>query len=72
MVSFIFLKFGQTQFLTNFVVADAQRLNLRVCHMNFPDGFKTHTVDDVVRVDMLPVNVRANQNLAVPEILPKS
>ena len=68
MVLFIFLKFGQTQFLTNFVVADAQFLNLFVCHMHLPAGFKIDAVDDTVRVDVFAVNVGADQNLAAIEV----
>ena len=64
----VFLKFRQPQFLTDFVVADAQLLNLFVRHMHLPPGFKIHTVDDTVRVDMLPVDVRADQNFAAFEV----
>ena len=62
------LKFRQSQFFTDFVVADAQLLNLFVCHMHLPTGFKIDTVDNTVRVDVLAVSVCADQNLAALEI----
>ena len=62
------LKFRQPQFFTDLVVANAQLLNLLVRHMHLPTGFKIDAVDDAVRVDMLAVDVRADQHLAALEI----
>ena len=64
----VFLKFRQPQFLTDFVVADAQLLNLFVRHMHLPARLEVHTVDDAVRVDVFPVDMRADQYLAALEI----
>ena len=62
------LKFGKSQFLANLVIANAQLLNLLVRHMHLPTGFKIDAVDDAVRVDMLAVDVRADQHLAALEV----
>ena len=62
------LKFRQSQFFANLVITNAQLLNLLVCHVYLPAGFKIHAVDDAVRVDMLAVDMRTNQNLAALEI----
>ena len=64
----ISLEFGKPQFLTDFVVANAQRLNPLIRHMYFFTGFKIDAVDDAVRVDMLAVDVRADQHLAALEV----
>ena len=69
---FVFLEFGKPQFFTDFVVADTQLLNLFVRHVYFFTGFKTHTVDDTVRVNVFAVNVRADQHLTALEILSQS
>ena len=66
------LKFGKSQFLANLVIANAQLLNLLVRHMHLPTGFKIDAVDDAVRVDMLAVNVRADQNFTAVEVSSKS
>ena len=62
------LKFRQYQFLTDFIVANAQLLNLLVCHMYLPTGFKIDAVDDAVRVDVFAVGVRADQHFAALEV----
>ena len=62
------LKFRQSQFFANLVIANAQLLNLLVRHMHLPTGFKIDTVDNTVRVDVLAVSVCADQNLAALEI----
>ena len=64
----VFLKFRQPQFLTDFVVTDTQLLNLLVCHVYFFTSFKINTVDDTVRVNVFPVNMRTDQNLAALEV----
>ena len=64
----ISLEFGKPQFLTDFVVANAQRLNLLIRHMYFFTGFKIDAVDDAVRVDVFTVNVGADQHLATFKI----
>ena len=62
------LKFRQSQFFANLVIANAQLLNLLIRHMYLPTGFKIDAVDDAVRVDMLAVDMRTDQNLAALEI----
>ncbi len=57
------LEFRQSQFFTYLVVANTQFLNLFVCHMHLPTGFKIDTVDDTVGMNVFPVNVRTNQHL---------
>ena len=44
----IFLEFWQPQFFADLVIANAQLLNLFVCHMYFFAGFKIDAVDDAV------------------------
>ena len=51
------LKFRQSQFFANLVIADAQLLNLFVCHMHLPTGFKIHAVDNAVRMNVFTINV---------------
>ena len=68
----ISLEFRQPQFLANLVVANAQLLNLFVCHMYFFAGFKIDAVDDAVRVNVFAVNVRADQNFTAVEVSSKS
>ena len=68
----IFLEFWQPQFFADLVVADAQLLNLFVCHVHLPTGFKVHTVDDTVRMDVLSVNVCTHQNFTALEVSGKS
>ena len=62
------LKFRQSQFFANLVVANAQRLNLLIRHMYFFTGFKIDAVDDAVRVNVFTVNVGADQHLATFKI----
>ena len=62
------LKFRQPQFFTDLVVANAQLLNLFVCYVHFFAGFKIHTVDDAVRVDVFAVGVGADENFAARKI----
>ena len=62
------LKFRQPQFFADLVIANAQRLNLRIRHMYFFTGFKIDAVDDAVRVNVFAVNVRADQHLATFKI----
>ena len=64
----ISLEFRQSQFFTDLVVANAQLLNLFVCHMYFFSGFKIHAVDNTVRMNVFAVNVGADQHLAALEI----
>ena len=62
------LKFRQPQFFTDLVVANAQLLNLLICHMYFFTGFKIHAVDNTVRMNVFAVNVRADQYLTALEV----
>ena len=64
----IFLEFRKSEFLADHIVADAQRLNLPVCHVKLLAGFKIHAVDNTVRVDVFTVGVRADQHLAALKI----
>ena len=66
------LKFRQSQFFADLVIANAQRLNLLVRYMNLFSGLEIHAVDDAVRVDVFTVGVRADQHLAALEISGKS
>ena len=66
------LKFRQPQFFADLVIADAQLLNLFVCHMYFFSGFKIHAVDNTVRMNVFAVNVRADQNFTAVEVSSKS
>ena len=66
------LKFRQSQFFANLVIANAQLLNLLVRHMHLPTGFKIDTVDNTVRVDVLAVSVCADQHLAALEVSSQS
>ena len=62
------LKFRQSQFFANLVIANAQLLNLLIRHMYFFTGFKIDAVDDTVRVNVFAVNVRADQNFTAVEV----
>ena len=62
------LEFRQSQFFTYLVVANTQFLNLCVCHMHLPTGFKIDTVDDTVGMNVFTVNVRAGQNFTALKI----
>jgi len=64
----ISLEFRQPQFFADLVIANAQRLNLRIRHMYFFTGFKIDAVDDTVGVNVFAVNVRADQHLAALEV----
>ena len=68
----ISLKFRQSQFFTDLVVANAQLLNLLICHVYLPARREVHTVDDAVRVDVFPVDMRADQNFTALKISSKS
>ena len=54
------------------VIADAQRLNLRIRHVNLFAGFKIDAVDDAVRVDVFAVGVSTDEDFAALEISGKS
>ena len=62
------LKFRQSQFFANLVIANAQLLNLLVRYMNLFSSLEIHAVDDAVRVDVFTVGVRADQHLAALKI----
>ena len=62
------LKFGKSQFLADLVIADAQLLNLFVCHVYLLTRLEVHTVDDTVGVNVFTVNVGADQHLATFKI----
>ena len=64
----ISLEFGKPQFLTDFVVANAQLLNLLIRHMYFFAGFKIDTVDDAVRVNVFAVGVGADKDFTALEV----
>ena len=66
------LKFRQPQFFADLVIADAQLLNLFVCHMYFFTGFKIDAVDDTVGMNVFTVGMRTDQHLAALEISGKS
>ena len=62
------LKFRQSQFFANLVIANAQLLNLLIRHVYLPASFKIDAVDDAVRVDVFTINVGADQHLATFKI----
>ena len=62
------LKFRQPQFFADLVIANAQRLNLRIRHMYFFTGFKIDAVDDTVGMNVFTVGMRTDQYLAALEI----
>ncbi len=62
------LKFRQPQFFADLVIADAQLLNLLVCHVKLLAGLEIHAVDDTVGVNVFTVNVGADQHLATFKI----
>ena len=64
----IFLEFRQPQSFADLVVADTQRLNLRIRHMYFFTGFKIDAVDDTVGMNVFTVGMRTDQYLAALEI----
>ena len=64
----ISLEFRQPQFFADLVIANAQRLNLRIRHMYFFTGFKIDAVDDTVGVNVFAVNVGADQNFTALEV----
>ena len=62
------LEHRQSQFLTDRVIAPHQLLQLFLCHVQLFACLKVNGVDDAVGVDMLPVNVGADQYLAALEV----
>ena len=50
------------------IITNAQPLNLLVCHMYLPTGFKIDAVDDAVRVNVFAVGVGADEDFAALEI----
>ena len=50
------------------VIADAQLLNLFVCHVYLLTRLEVHTVDDTVRVNVFAVSVCADQNFTALEV----
>ena len=62
------LKFRQSQFFANLVIANAQLLNLLIRHVYFLSRLEVHAVDDTVGVNVFTVNVGADQHLAALEI----
>ena len=62
------LKFRQSQFFTDLVVANAQLLNLLVRHVYLLTRLEVHTVDDAVRMDVFAVGVGADENFAARKI----
>ena len=62
------LKFRQSQFFTDLVVANAQLLNLLIRHMHLPTCLKIDAVDDAVRVDVFAVGVSTDEDFAALEI----
>ena len=66
------LKFRQSQFFANLVIANAQLLNLLIRHVYFLSRLEVHAVDDTVGVDVFTVSVRADQHFAALEISGKS
>ncbi len=66
------LKFRQSQFFANLVIANAQLLNLLIRHVYFLSRLEVHAVDDTVGVNVFTVGVRADQHFAALEISGKS
>ena len=64
----ILLEFRKSEFPADLVIADTQRLNLLVCHVNLFAGFKIDAVDDAVRVDVFAVGVSTDEDFAALEI----
>ena len=62
------VKDRKTHFLTDHIVAPHQLLQLFLCHVQLFACLKVDGVDDAVGVDMLPVNVGADQHLAALEV----
>ena len=62
------LKFRQSQFFANLVIANAQLLNLLIRHVYFLSRLEVHAVDDTVGVNVFTVNVGADQHLATFKI----
>ena len=63
------VKDRKTHLLTDHVIAPHQFLNLLFRHVQLFAGLEVDGVDDAVGVDVLPVNVGADQHLAAVEIL---
>ena len=64
----ISLEFRQPQFFADLVIANAQRLNLRIRHMYFFTGFKIDAVDDTVGVNVFAVGVSADEDFAALKV----
>ena len=62
------LKDRQAHLLTDHVIAPHQFLDLFLRHVQLFAGLKVDGVDDTVRVDVLPVNMGADQHLAAVEV----
>ena len=62
------LKFRQSQFFANLVIANAQLLNLLIRHVYFLSRLEVHAVDDTVGVNVFTVNVGADQHLTALEV----
>ena len=66
------LKFRQSQFFANLVIANAQLLNLLIRHVYFLSRLEVHAVDDTVGVNVFTVNVGADQHLTALEVSSQS
>ena len=62
------LKDRQAHLQTDRIVAPHQLLQLFLCHVQLFAGLKVDGVDDAVGVDVLPVNMGADQHLAAVEV----
>ena len=62
------IKDRKTHLLTDHVIAPHQLLQLFLRHVQLFAGFKVDGVDDAVGVDMLSVNVGADQHLTAVEV----
>ena len=62
------LEHRQSQLLTDRVIAPHQLLQLFLCHVQLFASLEVDGVDDAVGVDMLPVNVGADQHLTALEV----
>ena len=63
------LKDRQAHLLTDHVIAPHQFLDLLLRHVQLFAGIEIDGVDDAVGVDMLPVNVGADQHLTAVKVL---
>ena len=62
------IKDRKTHLLTDHVIAPHQLLQLFLRHVQFFAGIEVDGVDDAVGVDMLPVNMGADQHLTAVEV----